>query len=93
MTWLENKTFENALSQIVFQTCPESLKDVIGRGAGVVKEIETVLESYSWAPVVRSLRTLRGVDLITAFTITERTIRRKGPNAFVQPRRKRNIRS
>ena len=70
MTWLENRTFENAVSQIVFQTYLESLKDVIGRGAGVVKEIETVLESYSLAPVVRALMALRGVDLITAFTIT-----------------------
>ena len=70
MTWLENRTFENAVSQIVFHTYLESLKDVIGRGAGVVKEIETVLESYSLAPVVRALMALRGVDRITAFTIT-----------------------
>lgn len=69
MTWLEGRTFENATSQIVYQSYLESVKDAGERIEEVEKEIARALETYSLAPVVMGLRALRGVDVVTAFTI------------------------
>ena len=69
MTWLEGQRFENATSQIVYHSYLESVKDAGDRVKEVEKEIERALEAYTLAPVVRALRSLRGIDLVTAFTI------------------------
>ena len=69
MKWLEEQKFEHSVSQIVFQSYLESLKDITGGIEAVEKEIERALENYSLASVVKALRALRGVDLVTAFTI------------------------
>jgi len=67
--WLEKLKFDHAVQQIVFQEYVDAIKQSEARVAGLVKEMEKALESWSLAPIVKSLMALRGIKLISAMTI------------------------
>lgn len=67
--WLERLKFDHEVQQIVFQEYVDAVKQSEARVAGLVKEMEKALESWSLAPVVEALMALRGIKLISAMTI------------------------
>ncbi|MBF0383775.1 MAG: IS110 family transposase [Magnetococcales bacterium] len=68
LDWLEGLTFESPTTQIVFQEYLDLVKTTQARVADIEKEMERALANWSLAPVVKSLRALRGVDFLTAMT-------------------------
>lgn len=70
--WLEQQKFEHPVTQIVFQEYVDAVRIAQNRVVGLEKEMERALSGWSLAPVVESLRALRGVELVTAMsTIAE----------------------
>ncbi len=67
--WIADLAFPHPTARIVLQEYADAVKEIATRIAGIEAQIVRELESYSLAPVVRALMTLRGVDTITAFTV------------------------
>lgn len=67
--WLETVRFDHPVQQIVMQEYVEAVREAQRRVAGLEKQMETALPSWSLAPVVQALMAMRGVNLITAMTV------------------------
>ena len=68
--WLEGIKFEIPVQQIVFQEYVDTVKHMKRRVAALEEEMYHAMEGWSLAPVVTGLMALRGVDIITAMTVT-----------------------
>ncbi|MHB1516633.1 MAG: IS110 family RNA-guided transposase [Acidiferrobacteraceae bacterium] len=68
-SWVAELAFPQPTLRIVLQEYADAVKAIGRRIAGIEAQIGRELESWSLAPVVRALMTLRGVDTITAFTV------------------------
>ncbi|MEA2120399.1 IS110 family transposase [Halovibrio sp. HP20-50] len=67
--WLETVRFDHPVQQIVMQEYIEAVREAQRRVAGLEKQMEMALPSWSLAPVVKALMAMRGVNLITAMTV------------------------
>lgn len=67
--WLERVRFESPVQQIVMEEYIEAVKQAQGRVAGLERQMEKELTSWSLEPVVRALMAMRGVGMISAMTV------------------------
>ena len=68
--WLEETVrFDTPVQQIVLQEYVDHVKEAQRRVAGLEKQMEAALPTWSLAPVVESIQAMRGVSLITAMTV------------------------
>ncbi|MFD1984711.1 IS110 family transposase [Mesorhizobium newzealandense] len=68
LRWLQEQQFDHPAHQIALQEMVEAVrvsKERVERLEGVIEEF---IPTWSLAPIVRALQTLRGVDLIVAVT-------------------------
>jgi transposase len=68
LCWLQEQQFDHPAHQIALQEMVEAVRISKERVERLEKVIEEFLPTWSLAPVVRALQTLRGVDLIVAVT-------------------------
>ena len=68
-TWIESQRFDQPLQQVVLQGYCDILDDLKTQVQAAEKEMERALDSWSLASHVKALMGLKGVDLVTAFTI------------------------
>lgn len=70
--WLQEQRFDHPAHQIALQELVDAVRVAKERIKRIESAIEEFMESWSLAPVVRALQTLRGVELIVAVTfVTE----------------------
>jgi transposase len=67
--WLETVRCDTPVQQIVLQEYIEVVKEAQRRVAGLEKQMEAALPSWSLTPVVEAVQAMRGVSLITAMTV------------------------
>ena len=67
--WLEMQRFETSLQQLVFQEYVETVLEAQRRVAGLEREIQSAVATWSLRPVVEALISLRGVNVLTAVTV------------------------
>jgi len=67
--WLETVRFDTPVQQIVLQEYIEAVREAQRRVAGLEKQMEVALPSWSLAPVVEALMAMRGIGLVTAMTV------------------------
>ena len=67
--WLEMQRFETSLQQLVFQEYVETVVEAQRRVAGLEREIQSAVATWSLRPVVEVLISLRGVNVLTAVTV------------------------
>ena len=70
LRWLQEQKFDHPGHQIALQEMVEAVRLAKERVARIEKAIVEFMPSWSLAPVVRALQTLRRVDLIVAVTFT-----------------------
>jgi len=68
LCWLQEQQFDHPAHQIALQEMVEAVRLSKERVERLEKVIEEFIPTWSLAPVVRALQTLRGVDLIVAVT-------------------------
>lgn len=68
LRWLQEQQFDHPAHQIALQEMVEAVRLSKERVERLEKVIEEFIPTWSLAPVVRALQTLRGVDLIVAVT-------------------------
>ena len=68
LRWLQEQKFEHPAHQIVLQEMFEAVRLSKERVERLEQTIEEFVPSWSLAPVVRALQSLRGIDLIVAVT-------------------------
>jgi transposase len=68
LRWLQEQQFDHPAHQIALQEMVEAVRVSKERVERLEKVIEEFIPTWSLAPVVRALQTLRGVDLIVAVT-------------------------
>jgi transposase len=66
--WLAGQTFEEPAHQVVFQDYVEAVLTGQERMEQLIERIRALLPEWSMAPLVQALRSLRGIDLISAVT-------------------------
>ena len=67
--WLTTVRFDHPAQQIVLQDYIHAVEDAEKRIAGLVQQIEQLLEAWSMAPVVKAIQAMRGVAFINAVTL------------------------
>jgi transposase len=67
--WLEELRFEYDLQQVVLQEYINAVKEADARLASMNSLMEKALPTWSMAPVVYSLKALRGVDTVAAMIL------------------------
>ena len=67
--WLTTVRFDHPAQQIVLQDYIYAVEDAEKRVAGLVQQIEQLLESWSMVPVVKAIQAMRGIGLINAVTL------------------------
>ena len=67
--WLEELRFEYDLQQVVLQEYINAVKEADARLASMNTLMEKALPTWSMAPVVYSLKALRGVDMLAAMIL------------------------
>jgi transposase len=67
--WLAGLKFEQPLHYIVLEDSITAVEEATARRDRLDREIEATLPTWSLAPVVHALRSLRGLDLIAAATL------------------------
>jgi transposase len=67
--WLATVRFEHPAQQIVLQESMDAVGDGEARVERLTGQIETLLASWSLAPVVRAIQAMRGVALLVAVTV------------------------
>jgi transposase len=67
--WLADQKFEHVAHQIVFQDYIHAIHDAKQRHDDLVKQIETLLPTWSMKPLVEALCAMKGINLISAATI------------------------
>lgn len=68
LRWLQEQSFDHPAHQIALQEMVEAVRVSKERVERLERVIEEFVPSWSLAPVVRALQTLRGVELIVAVT-------------------------
>lgn len=68
--WLEGQKFAHKVQQIVFQEYIETVKQLSKRVDGLDTQIAAAASESIFWPVIEALMALRGVNLLTATTIT-----------------------
>ena len=66
LDWIRQQSFEHEAQNRVLQDYLRAAEDASERVARVTADIEELVESWSWAPMVKALQALRGVRLLTA---------------------------
>src|SRR3954466_10196853 len=69
-SWLETQSFEHPADRIVLQEGIESVRLAEERLARLDRAIGEFLPTWGLAPLVEALQALRGVDLVTAVTLS-----------------------
>ena len=67
--WIDSQRFDQPLQQVVLQGYCDTLNSLRMQLQAAEKEMERALDSWSLAPHVKALMGLKGIDLVTAFTI------------------------
>ena len=67
--WLESIKFPHDWQQVVLQEYIEAVKSGSQRVADITAQMERVLPQWSMAPVVDSLKALRGIDKLAAMVL------------------------
>lgn len=67
--WIDSQRFDQPLHQVVLQGYCDTLDSLRMQLQAAEKEMERALDSWSLASHVKALMGLKGVDLVTAFTI------------------------
>jgi transposase len=67
--WLATVRFDHPAQQIVLQEAIDAVGDGEARVERLTGQIETLLASWSLAPVVRAIQAMRGVALLVAVTV------------------------
>jgi transposase len=67
--WLTTVRFDHPAQQVVMQDYIHAIEDAEKRIGRLVEQIETLLEHWSMAPVVKAIQAMRGVAFINAVTI------------------------
>ena len=67
--WLSEVKLESRVDQIVFEEYVDAVKQAEVRVASLEEEMRNALTSWSLSPVVESLMSLRGVNLLTAMSV------------------------
>jgi transposase len=67
--WLARVTFEQPAQTIVLQECIQAVKDIEARRDRFAEQIESMLPSWSLAPLVHAFQAMRGVALLAAVTL------------------------
>lgn len=67
--WLERVRFDSPIQQIVMEEYIDAVKQAQRHVAGLEKQMEQALASWSLQPVVKALMAMRGVGLISAMTV------------------------
>jgi transposase len=68
-TWLANQTFPHVAQQIAFQGYIQAMEQALDRKQTIEHQIRDVLPSWTLAPLVNALQSLRGVALAVAATV------------------------
>lgn len=71
--WLAKQTFELHAHQVVFQDYVETVWTAKERRDTLMKKIKETTTSWSLSPLVEALRSLRGIDLLSAVTLVATT--------------------
>ena len=71
--WLAKQTFELHAHQVVFQDYVETVWTAKERRDALMKKIKEMTTSWSLGPLVEALRSLRGIDLLSAVTFVATT--------------------
>lgn len=69
-SWLAGQTFDQAAHQIVFQDYVEAVWSAQDRRDQLIARIAAMSAAWSMGPIVEALRSLRGLDFISAVTFT-----------------------
>jgi len=69
-SWLAGQTFDQAAHQIVFQDYVEAVWSAQDRRDQLIARIAAMSAAWSMGPIVEALRSLRGLDFISAVTLT-----------------------
>ena len=67
--WLQDLKFAHPAQQVTLCASLDTLADLEARLAEIEHDLERQLASWSWQPVVQSLRALRGIDQLAALTL------------------------
>ena len=67
--WLETVKFTSPIQQIVLQEYIDSVESAVKRVEAIRSEMDNALKTWSLRAVVEALRSLRGVDTVTAMTV------------------------
>ena len=68
LRWLQEQQFDHPAHQIALQEMVEAMRISRERVERLEKMIEEFVPTWSLAPVIRTLQTLRGADRIVAVT-------------------------
>ena len=67
--WLADQSFANPVQQVVFQEYVNACHEAARRVADLDNQIREAAVSWSFAPVVDALISLRGIDVLSAVTV------------------------
>lgn len=67
--WLESLRFDHDWQQVVLQEYIDAVRDATRRVGDLSAQLERVLAQWSLAPVVYSLKALRGIDTVAAMVL------------------------
>jgi len=67
--YLSGLVMPQAAQQIAFQEYIHAIDDATDRLARLTQAVEDAMSGWKWAPVVRALMSLRGVQVLTAMTL------------------------
>lgn len=67
--WLLDLKFNHPAQQVTLRASLDTLADIDVRLTDIEHELERHLATWSWQPVVQSLRSLRGIDQLAALTL------------------------
>ena len=67
--WLADQSFDHPVQQVVFQEYVDACHEAARRVAGLDDQIRAAAASWSFAPMVDALISLRGLDVLSAVTV------------------------
>ena len=67
--WLSDQSFDHPVQQMVFQEDVDACHEAARRVAGLDEQIRAAATSWSLAPMVEALISLRGIDVLSAVTV------------------------
>ena len=72
--WLTGLLFEHAVHHIVLDDYIQAVEAAAARRDRLTTQIEAMLPDWTLAPVVAALQTMRGMALVNAATLRERSL-------------------